>query len=90
MGRRNMGNLDLGALLLVALLQSAPHTQPVECQRALHEAHTARLRLLVAEHRYMTGLPDYQPVLDAERALRSIEVRARRAGCGAPRSPQGS
>jgi hypothetical protein len=29
-------------------------------------------------------------VLDAERALRSIEARARRAGCGGPQSPQGS
>ncbi|HXZ91558.1 MAG TPA: hypothetical protein VEG36_01635 [Burkholderiales bacterium] len=86
-----MGNLDLGALLLVALLQSAPHIQRAECRQALHEARaSAHLRLLVAEHRYMTGIADYQPVLDAERSLRSIEVRARRAGCGAPRHPQGS
>ena len=83
-----MGSLDLGALLLVALLQSAPHTKPVQCPKALDEARAAEhLRLLVAEHRYMTAIPDYQPVLDAKRTLNSIEVRARRAGCGAPRQP---
>jgi hypothetical protein len=86
-----MGNLDLGAVLLVALLQSVSHTQSAECRRALHDARAAaHLRLLVAEHRYMTGIPDYQPVLEAERTLHSIEVRSRRTGCGAPRQPQGS
>jgi hypothetical protein len=86
-----MGNLDLGALLLAALLQFQPHAPPAECPRALQEARAAaHLRLLVAEHRYMTGIPDYEPVLDAERTLRAVEARARRAGCGGPRSPQGS
>jgi hypothetical protein len=83
-----MGNLDLGALILVALLQSAP---PPECRRALRDARAeAHLRLLVAEHRYMTGIPDYEPVLHAERTLRSIEARTKRARCDAPRAPQGS
>ena len=86
-----MGNLDLGAVLLLALLQSAPHAPPAECRRALQAARdAAHLRLLVAEHRYMTGIPDYEPVLDAERTVRAVEARAKRAGCGAPRRPQGS
>jgi len=86
-----VGNLDLGALILVALLQSAPHAPPPGCSRALRDARAeAHLRLLVAEHRYMTGIPDYEPVLDAERALRSFDARAKRARCDAPRTPQGS
>ena len=86
-----MGNLDFGAVLLIALLQSAPHAPPAECRPALLEARVAaHLRLLVAEHRYMTGIPDYEPVLHAERTLRAVEARASRAGCGAPRLPQGS
>ena len=74
--------MNVAALGLVALLALAPRAHAAECTEQLRaELAAGRQSLLVAEHRYTTGIPDYQPVLDARRKLHSIEARLKRASC---------
>ena len=74
--------MNIAALGLVALLALAPRAHAADCTGQLRaELAAGRQSLLVAEHRYMTGIPDYQPVLDARRKLHSIEARVQRARC---------
>jgi hypothetical protein len=77
-----VGNPSLAALLVAALLQSAPYSHAAACTEQLRaQLATGRVNLLIAEHRYTTGIPDYQPVLDARSKLSAIEARAKRAAC---------
>ncbi len=74
--------MKIAALGLVALLALPLRSHAADCGEQLRaELAASRQNLLVAEHRYTTGIPDYQPVLDARRKLSSIEARLKRADC---------
>jgi outer membrane protein TolC len=79
---QGIAEMKIAALGLAALVAFAPRAHAADCTEQLRaELAAGRQNLLVAEHRYTTGIPDYQPVLDARRKLSSIEARLKLARC---------